>query len=132
TFASSTPGAMSGSNSSNPNMAVDKFCLQFSGSQISPALLSRLQRELTTGERDDPNCPIGTKHEHAIGYVTVDLINSCSIDSPLDPVYWNEVLLFDNVLTGEYVRINPNPESGNYAGANPLVHIRAIPEGGTA
>jgi hypothetical protein len=132
TFLSSPAGAMSAANMSNPNVLLDKLCPQFSGGIIAPSSLQRLQRELTTGERDDPNCPIGTKHEHAIGYVTVDLINSCSIDSPLDPVYWNEVLLFDNVLTGEYVRINPNPESGNYAGANPLVHIRAIPEGGTA
>jgi hypothetical protein len=132
TFASSPPGPMSGSNASNPNMAVDKFCMQFSGTQISPALLARLQRELTTGERDDPSCPVGTKHDHAIGYVTVDVINSCAVDSPLDASYWTDVILYDNVLTGEYVRINPDPETGNYAGANPLVHIRAIPEGGSS
>lgn len=97
----------------------------------APALAA-LQRALTSGVIDDANCPIGTKHGHAIGYVTVDVINSCSAASPLDAEYWTEALLFDNVLTGEYVRINPDPDSGNYAGANPLVHIRAIPEGGAA
>ena len=99
---------------------------------LRAASLAALQRELTTGAVDEASCPVGTKHDHAIGYVTIDVINSCSATSPLDAEYWTEALLFDNVLTGEYVRINPDPESGNYAGANPLVHIRAIPEGGPA
>ena len=132
TTADTTPGSASAANSANPNMRVDKFCSQFSGSVIIDPALSRLQRQLTDGWRDDPDCPVGTKHAHAIGYVTVDVINSCSVVSPFDAEYWTQVLLYDNVLTGEYVRINPDPESGNYAGANPLVHIRAIPEGGAA
>src|SRR5207237_8071257 len=41
-------------------------------------------------------------------------------------------ILFDNVLTGDYQRINPDVVSGNYAGGNPLVHIRAVPDGGLA
>src|SRR5215471_9940004 len=40
------------------------------------------------------------------------------------------VILFDNVLTGDYERIDPREKTGNYAGGNPLVHIRAIPDGG--
>jgi hypothetical protein len=41
-------------------------------------------------------------------------------------------VLFDNVLIGDYQDVNPNPATGNYAGGNPMVHIRAIPEGGPA
>jgi hypothetical protein len=39
--------------------------------------------------------------------------------------------LFDNVLIGDYQDVNPNPATGNYAAGNPMVHIRAIPEGGS-
>jgi len=127
-----TPGSASGANTTNANIHIDKSCAQLAGSTLNPAALAMLQQELTTGLREDPDCPVGMKHDHAIGYVTVDVINSCSAISPLDAEYWSEVILFDNVLTGEYVRINPDPETGNYAGANPLVHIRAIPEGGAA
>src|SRR5205085_2098154 len=49
---------------------------------------------------------------------------------PMVSQYWSDTLLFDNVLTGDYERVNPNTTTGNYAGGNPLVHIRAIPEGG--
>lgn len=132
TTATTMPGSMSAANDANPNMRVDSWCQQFSGTVIIEPVLGRFQRQLTTGLRDDPNCPVGTKHEHATGYVTIDVINSCSVVSPMEAEYWTEALLYDNVLTGEYVRINPDPESGNYAGANPLVHIRAIPEGGSA
>ena len=68
----------------------------------------------------------------AVGYVTVDVVNSCSKASPLDPEYYAKTLLFDNVLTGDYERVMPDKAVGNYAGGNPLVHIRAIPEGGPA
>jgi hypothetical protein len=46
--------------------------------------------------------------------------------------YFTSEILFDNVLIGDYQDINPNATTGNYAGGNPLVHIRAIPEGGPA
>ncbi|HEV2722953.1 MAG TPA: hypothetical protein VG323_23210, partial [Thermoanaerobaculia bacterium] len=46
-------------------------------------------------------------------------------------IYFSQIL-FDNVLIGDYQDINPNPATGNYAGGNPLVHIRAVPEGGPA
>jgi hypothetical protein len=64
--------------------------------------------------------------------VTIDVVNSCDVVSPLDEEYWREVILYDNVLTGDYERINPNVTTGNYAGGNPLVHIRAVPDGGPA
>jgi hypothetical protein len=52
--------------------------------------------------------------------------------SPLDPAYYSQVLLFDNVLTGDYERINADRNTGNYAAGNPMVHIKAVPEGGRA
>src|SRR5207302_1438357 len=62
----------------------------------------------------------------------VDVVNSCTKISPLDPAYYAKTLLYDNVLTGDFERIVPDKLIGNYAGGNPLVHIRAIPEGGPA
>src|SRR5258708_6557498 len=121
---------LSADNKDNPNFFDVTWCA-WTGGTVAQALLERLQRMLTTGERDS-GCVVGTKHEHAAGYVTLDLVNSCSLDSPLDPEYWTKVILYDNVLTGDYERINPNVTTGNYAGGNPLVHIRAIPAVGTA
>ena len=67
----------------------------------------------------------------AIGYVTVDVASFCSLSLPTDPSYFRNEILFDNVLTGDYQIFDSSPAS-NYAGGNPLVHIRAIPEGGPA
>ena len=131
TNSSSAPGRASASNASNPYTLQNTLCDSIPGS-IAPTVLQRIQSALTTGVTDAGACPVGTAHKNAIGYVTVDVVNSCSDASPLDAKYWSDVLLYDNVLTGEYIRINPDPNSGNYAGANPLVHIRAIPESGPA
>ncbi|HEX3107798.1 MAG TPA: hypothetical protein VHU41_01810 [Thermoanaerobaculia bacterium] len=131
TSSSSAPGRASASNSANPYTLQNTLCDSISGS-IAPALLQRIQSALTTGVLDAGGCPVGTAHKNAIGYMTLDVVNSCSDVSPLDAKYWSDVLLYDNVLTGEYIRINPDPTTGNYAGANPLVHIRAIPESGPA
>jgi hypothetical protein len=124
------PGVASSANTSNVNFNDEIWCSR-SGGTLSTALVERLQRILTTGERDSA-CRVGTVHKNATGYVTIDVVNSCAADGPDTAAYWREVLLYDNVLTGDYERINPNPTTGNYAGGNPLVHIRAIPEGGPA
>jgi len=71
--------------------------------------------------------PAGT----AIGYVTVDVANTCSTSLPIDPAYFFGEILYDNVLTGDY-EIFDSSQASNYAGGNPLVHIRAVPEGGAA
>jgi hypothetical protein len=75
---------------------------------------------------------IGGKHERLIGYATVDLVASCQLGVIPGDAAMFETLLFDNVLTGDWQIVDPNPASGNYAGGNPMVHIRAIPEGGPA
>jgi hypothetical protein len=124
------PGVLSAENASNPNFHDQIWCDR-SGGTLPPSMTERLQQILTTGVRDS-ECRVGTTHQNAVGYITIDVVNSCAADGPTTPEYWKEVLLFDNVLTGDYERINPNPTTGNYAGGNPLVHIRAVPEGGLA
>lgn len=131
TTAAGAPGRASSANSANPYILQNTLCDSIVGT-IPLSLLQRLQLALTTGVRESGECPIGTAHKDAIGYLTIDVVNSCSSESPLDGKYWSDILLYDNVLTGEYIRLNPDPTTGNYAGANPLVHIRAIPESGPA
>jgi hypothetical protein len=74
---------------------------------------------------------VGGVHPNAIGYATIDVVANCDTVSPIGPGYFGEIL-FDNVLAGDYQHINPNPVTGNYASGSPLVHIRAVPEGGSA
>jgi hypothetical protein len=124
-------GTASAENSANGNFNSEIWC-ERAGGTITSSMVQRLQKILSTGQRDEPNCRVGGEHEIAIGYVTVDVVNSCGVDSPLEASYWKEMLLFDNVLTGDYERINPETTNGNYAGGNPLVHIRAVPDGGHA
>jgi hypothetical protein len=123
----------SGSNASNPHFIVTESCDSVGG-DLSADMLTSLQSMLTTGARsaDEATCHVGGAHPMAIGYVTVDVVNSCVNISPLDIAYYSQIILFDNVLTGDYERINPDSNTGNYAGGNPLVHIKAVPEGGAA
>jgi hypothetical protein len=74
---------------------------------------------------------VGSNHggNVAVGYATLDVVATCSPLLPNDPRYFEQIL-FDNVLTGDYQQIASDPATGNYAGGNPMVHIRAIPEGG--
>jgi hypothetical protein len=67
----------------------------------------------------------------AIGYVTMDVASVCSTKLPIDEKYFAQEILFDNVLTGDFEIYNA-ASGNNYAGGEPLVHIRAIPEGGVA
>ena len=106
--------------------------------QIPSFLLNALRSILTTGVSTEsviscpgPNksqLPIGGFHgaNTAVGYVTVDVTSTCYPFLPNDPRYWEQILN-DNVLTGDYQQIASDPISGNYAGGNPMVHIRAVP-----
>ena len=100
---------------------------------IPPSLLADLKTAFTAGRVPSicNGAPVGGIHANAIGYATVDLVAGCGTASPADAAFYREIL-FDNVLAGEYQILSPNPATGNYAGGNPLVHIRAIPEGGNA
>jgi uncharacterized repeat protein (TIGR01451 family) len=64
----------------------------------------------------------------AIGYVTVDAVNSCSTLNPSSPGYFASggtgVASDDNVLLGDYYYSNP---SANFAQGDAAVHIAADP-----
>jgi hypothetical protein len=77
--------------------------------------------------------PVGSNNgANARGYVTIDVANACSVNLPDNPTYISTELLFDNVLIGDYQQIDGDLVTGNFAQGNPMVHIRAIPEGGPA
>lgn len=73
--------------------------------------------------------PHGEPHKNAIGYATIDVVRSCTTGNPTTPGYLTNDILWDNVLTGDYDQFD---DAGNRFEGGPMVHIRAIPEGGTA
>jgi hypothetical protein len=131
-----TPGALSLANTANPNFGTGVALNCAPGvlpGRIPPGLLTDLRSGLTTGTVSGCGTSrVGGTHSSAIGYATIDVVNNCTQTLPSSGTYYASEILFDNVLIGDYQQINPNPATGNYAGGNPLVHIRAIPEGGPA
>jgi hypothetical protein len=135
TSIATTPGNVSLANNANPNFAADvsNRCApgQLPG-RIPPSLLTDMRSSLTTGTYSScGTARVGSVHPNAIGYATVDVVSTCSVTVPTAAGYYDE-LLYDNVLIGDYEQVNPNPATGNYAGGNPLVHLRAVPDGGPA
>ncbi len=98
---------------------------------IPPAVFADMQSALTTGLTSKcGTARVGGTHAGtAIGYATIDLVRACDAVMPTDPGYFTSQILFDNVLVGDYQQIDV---SNNFAQGGTLVHIRAIPEGGTA
>src|SRR5437870_5412875 len=129
-----TPGSQPAPNNANPNISSLAGCGNLPG-VFSSALLTDLQLIFTTGKGTGAAVPctaqVGGVHADAIGYVTIDVAPVCHTSLPNEPGYFS-LILFDNVLIGDYQDINPNPATGNFAGGNPLVPIRAVPEGGPA
>ena len=137
TTSSTTPGALSQS-SGNLRAALD--C---ASSQALPAsLLTAVRASLTIGIFNPggavKSCSTaGGTHANAIGYATIDVVANCTNLLPSDPNYYTTDLLFDNVLIGDYQQIGAKPAGTGPASAfdaagNPMVHIRAVPEGGGA
>ena len=118
----------------NPNFAGSAAvtCAVLPG-VIPPSILADMQLALTVGRYSSCGTSrIGGTHSNAIGYITIDVSSTCSTTLPLDASYYTGEILFDNVLTGDVMQVNPNPAIGNYAGGTPMVHLRAVPEGGAA
>jgi hypothetical protein len=95
--------------------------------------ITRMQQAFTLGKVPQlgtaAGCNnIGGVHHRAIGYATVDVVGSCKTSNATDPAYWTEVIRYDNVLIGDYQQLNHRQSSSQ---AGPMVHIRAVPEGGT-
>lgn len=120
-------------NTTNPNINSLANCTALPG-PIPPALLSDLQLIFTAGVGSGVGIGcvsrVGGTHNDAQGYITVDVNANCNTSLPNVGTYFTANILFDNVLIGDYQDVNPNLATGNYAGGNPMVHIRAIPEGG--
>lgn len=128
-------GLFSGTNTSNPNVSIAQ-CGTLPG-KIPEQVRKPVQDILVTGASAGICTLAGSPASahptstSAVGYVTIDVAAVCSQNMPDSPAYVRSEILFDNVLTGDYEILNKAAGS-NYAGGNPLVHIRAIPEGGPA
>ncbi len=119
----------------NPNInnaAATADCAGLVGDISHLPILQDVKTALTTGVYAAfcGSSRVGGIHANAVGYVTIDVDSDCTTTLPNTRDYFATEILYDNVLIGDYQQINPNPTTGNYAGGNPLVHIRAIPEGG--
>jgi hypothetical protein len=125
------PGSPEGDFSGNNPLVQEETCYGLV-MQMREPYMTRLRRAFTEGIVPAlarfPSCSeIGAKHANAVGYVTIDVTSRCGATVPTDPDYYQE-LLFDNVLMGDYQQFDP---ASHYAEGGPMVHIRAIPEGGT-
>lgn len=101
--------------------------------QLPSPLINDIRLALSTGSPTGVSIScrnIGSNHGASVaaGYMTIDVVSTCSPAMPNDANYWSE-LLYDNALTGDYAVIANDPTKGNYAAGNPMVHIRAIPSG---
>jgi hypothetical protein len=134
TSSATKPGPLSAANNANPvhfNLAA---CTALPG-PIPSDLAAAIRSALTTGSYPGFGCTTAVGGNHptiATGYATIDVARTCGTGLPIDESYFLNEIAFDNVLTGDYMYINPDAATGNFAGGTPLVHIRAIPEGGTA
>ncbi|MGZ5433854.1 MAG: hypothetical protein ACXWH7_13100, partial [Thermoanaerobaculia bacterium] len=107
-------------------------CAELPG-QLSDAYITRMQSAFTEGTVPDfgdlQGCNnVGNEHDNAVGYATIDLVRNCSTNNPFSEEYWTEDLAFENVLIGDHQQIH---SANNFAQGSPMVHVRAIPEGGT-
>lgn len=138
------PNAQPEQTNDNPNFLGNAAanCASLPGT-IPPALLTDVRALLTTGRSTGTviscvnpatgaQAQVGSASANAHGYITIDVAATCSTSLPTDPGYFTGEILFDNVLVGDYQEVSPSPTVGNYAGGNPMVHIRAVPEGGAA
>ena len=141
-------GDLANQTNTNPNFSTSGIaCANLPGA-IPPNIATAVQNALISGTYVIPgttascgtnqvgsaaSSATGSLHpaDTAVGYVTIDVASLCSLRLPTDPVYFRSEILFDNVLTGDWQIFDASPAS-NFAGGSPLVHIRAIPEGGPA
>jgi hypothetical protein len=129
TSSTSTTISPRGSRSITTNPSIVDFasCATLPG-PIDPGFAAELRSGLTGGPYGD--ClRIGDTSQNMIGYVTVDISSACTTSLPIDETYFASEVRYDNWLIGDYQLVNPSTATGNYAGGNPMVHIRAIPAG---
>ena len=113
----------------NHNIAFSTLNCDRLAVNIREPLLTDLRNALTTGRYGSTAAcqAVGNVHTNAIGYVTIDVAPNCNTALPVSAGYYINNLLYDNVLIGDYQQVN---SVNNFAQGNPMVHLRAIPEGG--
>jgi hypothetical protein len=119
------------SETSNPLLDLTN-CDELPG-HIPNVYIQRMQTALRDGTVPPfgnlPGCStVGGQHENAVGYATIDVVRMCGVIGPNSPQYYTNEILWENVLTGDFQQVS---SENNYAQGNPLVHIRAVPEGGS-
>ena len=117
---------------SDPNPALALAACDRLPGTLDPAYVERMQDAFTLGSVEDlgtlEGCDeVGNTHDNAVGYATIDTADACTTSLPTDPGYFTSEVRFDNVLIGDYQQVN---SANDFAQGNPMVHIRAIPEGG--
>lgn len=125
------PGERSADNDDNPLLDISNCDIL---ARVIPApSRAAIVSALTTGVYSPGGCGTASRignlqaDGHARGYVTIDVAESCGTDFPTDLLYYSTEILFDNVLIGDYQQVD---RANNFAQGNPMVHIRAVPEGG--
>ena len=120
---------------SDGNSALDLTSCDRLPGNIDSVYITRMKEAFMNGRvpaigPSIPGCDdIGGVHENAVGYATIDVVRTCTTSSPLDEAYWRNDVLWDNVLVGDYQQVTRKHQ---FAEGGPLVHIRAVPEGGTS
>ena len=99
---------------------------------LDNSYVQRMQLAFTEGRvpalQGMPACDsIGGEHEKATGYATIDVNRTCGVSLPTDPAYWTSEIGYTNALAGDYMQVE---RGSRLAEGGPLVHIRAVPEGG--
>jgi hypothetical protein len=72
---------------------------------------------------------VGGVHQNAIGYATIDVVRKCAESLPTETEYWTNEIGYANALSGDYQHVR---RGDRFADGGPLVHIRAVPEGGAS
>jgi hypothetical protein len=132
TSISTPPGKFSASNEANPHLDLSN-CANIPAN-IPESVRRAAQSALVSGVYEGCGIVGSPAATHltafmAEGYATIDVVGGCSSRLPLDHNYFERDLLFDNVLTGEVIILNPATKS---AKSSSLVHVRAVREGGFA
>ena len=146
TVSGNAQGSTASAGTLNPNFAATARvnCSNIPGTLPGGqggTIQQSVQQALTVGVTASlcGGAQIGGNHgTRAIGYVTVDVSADCSSYLPTDANYYASAdgILYDNVFIGDFEQIGPSPAGSSGGGfdasGNPMVHIRAVPEGGNA
>jgi hypothetical protein len=128
-------GKLSGTNPTTDfnNPLIDNGTCTNLPVKLPAALATRMQSAFTTGkvpsgDRQSACSTAGGTHRNAVGYATIDVVGRCDSTMPHELSYFASDIRYENVLMGDYHQINGDED---LAQGGTMVHIRAIPEGGT-